>query len=177
MSPKTEQLQVRKFWSTWWIQFCSLKASGVGISVFCGRGKNRFGAADEIGVWEMTGDGLSEVTNPSALFLGLAERVGGRHGCVCGLRGESPATGGDSGFDGSRSVWFATAGCCRLGWQSPSADLGGFWETRCGVIFSQQDVYLNVAGGLRIAEPAADLAVAAALLSAAEDTPLPLDLV
>lgn len=132
--------------------------------------KNRFGATDEIGVFEMTDRGLMEVPNPSALFL--AERRGNISGSAvfAGMEGTrpvlvevqallSPAAGGSP----RRQV---------VGWDSGRlAMLLAVLETRCGLSLGQNDVYLNIAGGLRISEPAADLAVAAALISAAADRP------
>ncbi len=132
--------------------------------------KNRYGATDEIGVFEMTDRGLMEVANPSALFL--AERRGNVSGSAvfAGVEGTrpvlvevqcllSPSAGGSP----RRQV---------VGWDSGRlAMLLAVLETRCGMGVGQNDVYLNVAGGLRIAEPAADLAVAAALISAATDRP------
>ncbi|SDH26256.1 DNA repair protein RadA [Roseospirillum parvum] len=139
--------------------------------------KNRFGATDEIGVFEMTDRGLSQVANPSALFL--AERRGNVSGaCVfAGIEGTRPmlveiqalvaAPGG--GGTPRRAV---------VGWdQSRLAMLLAVLEARCGIALGGRDVYLNVAGGLRISEPAADLAVAAALLSSAADQPMPADTV
>ncbi|NNF25104.1 MAG: DNA repair protein RadA [Rhodobacteraceae bacterium] len=138
--------------------------------------KNRFGPADEIGVFEMTGGGLAEVANPSALFLGD--------------RGE-PAPGSVvfAGIEGTRPVLCEIQALVAptphsqprrsvVGWDGGRlAMILAVLESRCGVPFAGLDVYLNVAGGLRISEPAADLAVAAALLSAREDTSLPLDTV
>ena len=132
--------------------------------------KNRFGATDEIGVFEMTEVGLVEVSNPSALFL--AERRGNISGSAvfAGVEGTrpvlvevqallSPSNGGSP----RRSV---------VGWdQGRLSMLLAVLESRCGMNLGQNDVYLNIAGGLRIAEPAADLAVAAALVSAATDRP------
>ncbi len=132
--------------------------------------KNRFGATDEIGVFEMTERGLMEVPNPSALFL--AERRGNVSGSAvfAGLEGTrpvlvevqallSPSTGGSP----RRQV---------VGWDAGRLNmLLAVLETRCGMSLGQNDVYLNVAGGLRVTEPAADLAVAAALASAATDRP------
>lgn len=132
--------------------------------------KNRFGATDEIGVFEMTEQGLGEVANPSALFL--AERRGNIAGSAvfAGLEGTrpvlmeiqallSPNPGGSS----RRSV---------VGWDSGRLGmLLAVLESRGGLRLAQQDVYLNVAGGLRITEPAADLAVAAAIASAAAGQP------
>jgi DNA repair protein RadA/Sms len=132
--------------------------------------KNRFGATDEIGVFEMTETGLAEVANPSALFL--AERRGNISGSAvfAGLEGSRPVLveiqcllAPNPGGAGRRSV---------IGWDSGRlAMLLAVLETRCGLRLSASDVYLNVAGGLRISEPAADLAVAAALASAASDQP------
>ncbi|MCO6419325.1 DNA repair protein RadA [Siccirubricoccus sp. KC 17139] len=132
--------------------------------------KNRFGATDEIGVFEMTEQGLVEVPNPSALFL--AERRGNVAGSAvfAGIEGTrpvlvevqallSPSAGGSP----RRQV---------VGWDSGRlAMLMAVLEARCGMTLGMNDVYLNIAGGLRIAEPAADLAVAAALVSAATDRP------
>jgi DNA repair protein RadA/Sms len=132
--------------------------------------KNRFGATDEIGVFEMTDRGLAEVANPSALFL--AERRGNIAGSAvfAGLEGTRPVlveiqallAPNPSGSP-RRSV---------VGWDAARlAMLLAVLETRCGLRLGASDVYLNIAGGLRIAEPAADLAVAAALLSAAAGRP------
>ncbi|MCZ8123898.1 MAG: DNA repair protein RadA [Magnetospirillum sp.] len=138
--------------------------------------KNRFGPTDEIGVFEMTDRGLSEVPNPSALFL--AER-----------RGEVSGAAVFAGMEGTRPVLveiqalvaptsYGTPRRAVVGWDSGRlAMVLAVLETRCGLAFGGADVYLNVAGGLRIAEPAADLAVAAALVSALTDTPVPHDTV
>ena len=132
--------------------------------------KNRFGATDEIGVFEMGEGGLSEVANPSALFL--AERRGNISGSAvfAGVEGTRPVLvevqcllSANPGGSPRRSV---------IGWDSGRLSmLLAVLETRCGLKLGATDVYLNVAGGLRIGEPAADLAVAAALASAATDTP------
>jgi DNA repair protein RadA/Sms len=132
--------------------------------------KNRFGATDEIGVFEMTDLGLAEVANPSALFL--AERRGNVAGSAvfAGLEGTRPVLlevqallAPNSGGSPRRSV---------VGWDGGRLSmLLAVLETRCGMRLSGSDVFLNVAGGLRITEPAADLAVAAALASAATNAP------
>jgi DNA repair protein RadA/Sms len=132
--------------------------------------KNRYGATDEIGVFEMTEQGLVEVPNPSALFL--AERRGNVSGSAvfAGIEGTrpvlvevqcllSPSAGGQP----RRQV---------VGWDSGRLSmLLAVLEARCGMTLGMNDVYLNIAGGLRVTEPAADLAVAAALVSAATDRP------
>jgi DNA repair protein RadA/Sms len=132
--------------------------------------KNRFGATDEIGVFEMTGGGLAEVANPSALFL--AER----HGNVAG-------SAVFAGLEGSRPVLMEVqallsangAGSARrsvIGWDAGRLSmLLAVLDARCGLKLGAQDVYLNIAGGLKVNEPAADLAVAAALISAAGGAP------
>ncbi len=138
--------------------------------------KNRFGPADEIGVFEMTGRGLEEVTNPSALFL--SERGQPSAGSVV-----------FAGIEGTRPVLVELQALVAptphaqprrtvVGWDGGRlAMILAVLEARCGIPFTGLDVYLNVAGGLKISEPAADLAVAAALLSAREDAALPADTV
>ena len=136
--------------------------------------KNRFGPAGEIGVFEMTGGGLAEVANPSALFLSE--------------RGEAvPGAAVFAGIEGTRPVLTeiqALVAPSTLA--SPRRTVVGLdagrvstilavLEARCAIPFAGLDVFLNVAGGMRVTEPAADLAIAAALLSAREDHPLPGD--
>ncbi|MGH7024062.1 MAG: magnesium chelatase domain-containing protein, partial [Caulobacteraceae bacterium] len=138
--------------------------------------KNRFGATDEIGVFEMCDQGLAEVRNPSALFLGEGgERAAG--------------TAVFAGVEGSRPVLvefqalvapsvFGSPRRAVVGWDSGRlAMILAVLEARCGLGFATRDVYLNVAGGLRITEPAADLAAAAALASSALEMALPQDCV
>ena len=134
--------------------------------------KNRFGPADEIGVFEMTGGGLAEVANPSALFL--SERGAPAPGSVvfAGIEGTRPLlveiqalVAPTPHSQPRRAV---------VGWDAARlAMILAVLEARCGIPFAGLDVYLNVAGGLKVNEPAADLAVAAALLSAREDAALP----
>ncbi len=126
--------------------------------------KNRFGATDEIGVFEMVGSGLREVANPSELFLGERDAHAPGTAVFAGMEGTRPilveiqALVAPSGLGQPRRAV--------VGWeQSRLAMLIAVLEARCGVSFSHHDVYLNVAGGLRIVEPAADLAAAAALLA------------
>jgi DNA repair protein RadA/Sms len=138
--------------------------------------KNRFGPTDEIGVFEMSDRGLTDVANPSALFL--AERRGAVSGaCVfAGVEGTRPLLVEIQALVAPSS--FATPRHAVVGWDSGRlAMVIAVLEARCGVSVGPNDVYLNVAGGLRIAEPAADLAVAAALLSSLADTPVPSDMV
>ena len=142
--------------------------------------KNRFGPTDEIGVFEMTGLGLREVANPSELFL--SERGSGR---TLG----SPGTAVFAGVEGTRPLLveiqalvaptsLGTPRRAVVGWDSSRLSMVlAVLQTHCGVNLGGHDVYLNVAGGLRIVEPAADLAAAAALVSSLTNAPLPADAV
>ena len=135
--------------------------------------KNRFGAVDEIGVFAMEGHGLDEVSNPSSLFLsGREEPIAGAS-VFPALEGTRPVLVEiqalivrlQSGATPRRAV---------VGWDSSRlAMLLAVLESRCGLSFSTAEVYLNVAGGYRLSDPAADLAVAAALVSALADKSLP----
>ncbi|GIK97201.1 MAG: DNA repair protein RadA [Alphaproteobacteria bacterium] len=134
--------------------------------------KNRFGPTDEIGVFEMTERGLVEVPNPSALFL--AERRGNVTGSVVfpGIEGTRPVL-----VEIQALLSPSPPGTPRravVGWDSGRlAMVLAVLEARCGLALTGYDVYLNVAGGLRIGEPAADLAVAAALVSSRSNVPVP----
>ncbi|GAD58435.1 LOW QUALITY PROTEIN: DNA repair protein RadA [Brevundimonas abyssalis TAR-001] len=134
--------------------------------------KNRFGATDEIGVFEMTDAGLSEVSNPSALFLGEGgERAAGA-AVFAGIEGSRPVLVEFQALVAPSA--YGTPRRAVVGWDSGRlAMLLAVLEARCGIGFGDRDVYLNVAGGLRVSEPAADLAAAAALISSAVDVPLP----
>ncbi len=130
--------------------------------------KNRFGAADEIGVFEMTGGGLSEVSNPSALFLGDRD-TGASGACVfAGLEGTRPVLVEIQALVAPSPLGTPRRAVVGLD-QSRLSMILAVLEARCGVSLSGFDVYLSAAGGLRVSEPAADLAAAAALLSALYD--------
>ena len=138
--------------------------------------KNRFGPADEIGVFEMTGAGLAEVTNPSALFLSNRGQPAPGSAVFAGIEGTRPVLTEVQALVAPsplgtprRTVVGVDAG--RL------STILAVLEARCGIPFAGLDVFLNVAGGMRVSEPAADLAIAAALLSAREDVALPPDMV
>lgn len=138
--------------------------------------KNRFGPTDEIGVFEMTGLGLRQVHNPSELFL--SQRDLG-----------TPGTAVFAGMEGTRALLvemqalvaptsLGTPRRAVVGWDPSRLSMVlAVLEAHCGVKLSGHDVYLNVAGGLRINEPAADLAAAAALVSSLTNAPLPPDAV
>ncbi|MCL4129625.1 UNVERIFIED_CONTAM: hypothetical protein GTU68_052277 [Idotea baltica] len=138
--------------------------------------KNRYGPADEIGVFEMTGMGLQQVTNPSALFLGERDNPAAGSIVFAGIEGSRPLLVEIQALVAQSSL--ATPRRAVVGWDSARLSMIlAVLESRCGISFAGLDVYLNIAGGLRISEPAADLAVAAALISARQDRALPKDTV
>jgi DNA repair protein RadA/Sms len=138
--------------------------------------KNRFGATDEIGVFEMGEAGLAEVRNPSALFLGDGGQRAAGAAVFAGMEGSRPVLVEVQALV-APSV-YGTPRRAVVGWDSGRlAMVMAVLEARCGLGFATRDVYLNVAGGLRISEPAADLAAAAALASSALDAALPQDCV
>ncbi len=137
--------------------------------------KNRFGPTDEIGVFEMSDRGLSDVANPSALFL--AERRGHVSGaCVfAGIEGTRPVLVEIQALVSPSSLGNPRRAV--VGWDNNRlAMVLAVLEARCGVNIGANDVYLNVAGGLRISEPAADLAVAAAVVSSLANEQVPPDM-
>ena len=139
--------------------------------------KNRFGGTDEIGVFAMAEEGLTEVGNPSALFLtDRAEQVTGAV-VFPALEGTRPVLVEIQALTVRLSSG-ATPRRAVVGWDSGRlAMILAVLESRCGLSFSTAEVYLNIAGGYRISDPAADLAVAAALVSALTEKPLPTDAV
>jgi DNA repair protein RadA/Sms len=138
--------------------------------------KNRFGPTDEIGVFEMASQGLVEVENPSALFLSERSDTVPGSAVLAGLEGSRPVLVEIQALVAPTA--YATPRRAVVGWDSNRlAMLLAVLESRCGVMMSGQDVYLNVSGGLRITEPAADLAVAVALISALSGDPVPKDTV
>lgn len=139
--------------------------------------KNRFGSVDEIGVFKMTEQGLIPVENPSALFLGDRDGNHASGSAVTAL------------LEGSRPMLLEVqALAAKAGFGTPQRVATGFdgrrlalllavLDKRAGLSFAQLDVFLNVVGGVRVQEPAGDLAVAAALASSVYDKPLPRDAV
>jgi DNA repair protein RadA/Sms len=135
--------------------------------------KNRFGPVDEIGVFAMAGRGLEEVANPSMLFLSGREEPVAGSAVFPAIEGTRPVLVEVQALI-VRIASGATPRRAVVGWDSGRlAMLLAVLEARCGLSFSTCEVYLNVAGGYRLADPAADLAVAAALVSALADRPLP----
>ncbi|MGI8704286.1 MAG: DNA repair protein RadA [Sphingomicrobium sp.] len=135
--------------------------------------KNRFGGTDEIGVFAMEGVGLTEVPNPSALFLTRrGEPVSGTS-VFPALEGSRPVLVEIQALT-VRLASGATPRRAAVGWDSGRlAMILAVLEARCGMSFASAEVYLNVAGGYRLSDPAADLAVAAALVSALSERPVP----
>ncbi len=138
--------------------------------------KNRFGSTNEVGMFEMTGQGLVEIPNPSeALLAGREANVSG--GCAVCI------------MEGSRAILAEIqALVCTTVFQTPRRTANGLdynrlylllavLEKRLGLRFSSCDAYLNVVGGLRLEEPAADLSAALALISGIKDIPIPHDLI
>ncbi len=137
--------------------------------------KNRFGGTDEIGVFAMVEAGLAEVSNPSALFL--TQRDEGVTGTTVfpALEGTRPVLVEIQALV-VRLASGATPRRAVVGWDSGRlAMILAVLEARCGLSFSSSEVYLNIAGGYRVQDPAADLAVAAALISALSERPVPID--
>ena len=139
--------------------------------------KNRFGGTDEIGVFAMAEEGLAEVKNPSSLFLTQRDAPVAGSVVFPALEGTRPVMVEvqalvvrlQSGATPRRAV---------VGWDSGRmAMILAVLEARCGMSFSNAEVYLNIAGGLRVSDPAADVAVAAALVSALVEKPVPLEAV
>jgi DNA repair protein RadA/Sms len=138
--------------------------------------KNRFGPTDEIGVFEMTGLGLAEVANPSALFLAGRDMSAPGAAVFAGMEGTRPVLVEIQALVAPTSL--GTPRRAVVGWDpSRLAMVLAVLDTHGGLRLSGHDVYLNVAGGLRVQEPAADLAVAAALVSSLTGAVLPADAV
>lgn len=136
--------------------------------------KNRFGAAHEIGVFEMTGAGLREVSNPSELFLSEAGEPVSGAAVFAGIEGTRPVLVEIQALVSPSSL--AAPRRAVVGWDSSRLSmLLAVLDARCGLDFGRHDVFLNIAGGMRVSEPAADLAAAAALISSLFDRPLPGD--
>ena len=138
--------------------------------------KNRFGPTDEIGVFEMSDKGLREVSNPSELFLGERNAKSPGAAVFAGMEGTRPVLVEVQALVAPTSL--GTPRRAVVGWDSARLSMIlAVLEAHCGVRLGQHDVYLNVAGGYRIAEPAADLAVASALVSSLAGLALPPDCV
>src|SRR5215218_2635405 len=139
--------------------------------------KNRFGGTDEIGVFAMEREGLTEVPNPSVLFLTQrGEPVSGTS-IFPALEGSRPVLVEIQALT-VRLASGATPRRSAVGWDNGRlAMILAVLEARCGMSFGTAEVYLNVAGGYRLSDPGADLAVAAALVSALSERPVPAEAV
>jgi DNA repair protein RadA/Sms len=137
--------------------------------------KNRFGGTDEIGVFAMGEDGLGEITNPSSLFLtARGDAVTGTT-VFPALEGTRPVLVEVQALT-VRLASGATPRRAVVGWDAGRlAMILAVLEARCGMSLSSAEVYLNIAGGYRLSDPAADLAVAAALISSWAEKPVPVD--
>ncbi len=138
--------------------------------------KNRFGATDEIGVFAMSDTGLEEVTNPSALFLHAREKPVSGAAVFAGMEGTRPLLIEIQALVSPSTM--STPRRATVGYDSARLSMIlAVLETRAGMRFADKEVFLNVAGGLKITEPAADVAVAMALISALLDKPLSTQLI
>lgn len=137
--------------------------------------KNRFGSTSELAVFEMTGTGLREVTNPSEMLIPMHEE---------GLSGVAVA----AMLDGTRPFLIEVqALVASAAYGTPQRSATGFdgrrlnmllavLERRAGFKLAQKDVFINMAGGLKVTDPACDMSVIAAVLSSTFDTPIPSDI-
>lgn len=138
--------------------------------------KNRFGPTDEIGVFEMTGTGLAEVANPSSLFLTAHGETSAGAAVFAGMEGTRPLLVEIQALVAPTAL--GTPRRAVVGWESSRlAMVVAVLEAHAGLRLGQHDIYLTIAGGLRVGEPAADLAAAAALVSSLSGQPLPPDAV
>ena len=134
--------------------------------------KNRYGATDEIGVFSMGDQGLAEVKNPSALFLANHQQDVSGTAIFAGVEGTRPLLLEIQAL--VAPSYLASPRRTAVGWDNNRlAMILAVLESRCGLSCANRDIYLNVAGGLKISEPAADLAVAAAIISALKNQPMP----
>ncbi len=133
--------------------------------------KNRFGANNEIGVFEMLNNGLREIANPSAIFLADRQKNISGSAIFSGLEGTRPILVEIQALVTHSSL--ATPRRIIVGWDiSRLSMLCAVLEARCKIHLSNMDIFLNIAGGIRLFEPAADLAVAAAIISSVKNIPL-----
>ncbi|MEO0347770.1 MAG: DNA repair protein RadA [Pseudomonadota bacterium] len=134
--------------------------------------KNRFGAVNEIGIFAMSSQGLEQVTNPSELFINQAPANMSGNVVFAGIEGTRPILVEIQALVSPSNM--ANPRRAVVGWDSNRLSMiTAVLGARCNTSFADKDIYLNVAGGMKINEPAADLAVAAALISAISEKPLP----
>lgn len=134
--------------------------------------KNRFGPTDEIGIFEMHQYGLAPASEPSALFLSSEGDDTTGAAVFAAMEGSRPVLAEVQALVGPAA--YGTPRRAVVGWDTNRlAMLIAVMETRCGIQIGPRDIYLSVAGGYRVTEPAGDLAAAAALMSSIGDSPLP----
>jgi DNA repair protein RadA/Sms len=133
--------------------------------------KNRFGSVDEIGVFRMDAQGLQPVTNPSALFMGDRTQTSSGSALTAPLEGTRPLLVEIQGL--AAKAGFGTPQRVTTGYDPRRlALLLAVLEKRAGLVLVGEDVYVNIAGGMSLDEPAADLAVIAALASSVRNRPI-----
>ncbi len=137
--------------------------------------KNRFGSTREIGIYEMKGEGLIPVENPSE-WLVPADHVQKTSGSAIALVAEGFRPFLIETQALASTAVYGTAQRSTTGYDIRRLHLMlAVLEKRCGFYFGQQDVFLNIAGGLKVTEPAIDLSVAVALVSSLQNIPIPRD--
>lgn len=138
--------------------------------------KNRFGSTNEIGVFEMESSGLKEVTSPSQVFL--AERPKGASGSivVCAMEGTRPILAEIQALVSRGNFGFAQRKAEGIDYNRLSL-LTAVLEKRLGLNLGTEDIFINVAGGLKLEDPACDLGIIAAIASSFKNKPIPMDLV
>ena len=137
--------------------------------------KNRFGPTNEIGLFEMTGQGLFEVTEPSKLFLNPHQEPSAGSVVICSLEGTRPILVELQALVSPGTIGMARRTCNGVD-PNRAALLIAVLEKRLGLYLQDKDIYLNVVGGLKLDEPAVDLGIILALYSSLKDSPLPPDL-
>jgi DNA repair protein RadA/Sms len=137
--------------------------------------KNRFGPTNEIGLFEMTGNGLVEVTEPSKLFLNPHQEPYAGSVVVCSLEGTRPILVEIQALVSPGTIGMARRTCNGVE-PNRAALLIAVLEKRLGLYLQDKDIYLNVVGGLKLDEPAVDLGIILAIYSSLKDFPLPFDL-
>ena len=161
----------QKYSNTWSIRFYSLKGTGIILTAFLRTLKNRFGSTAELGIYEMTDEGMQEVNNPSEILITQKEEQLSGSAIAASIEGQRPLL-----IEVQALVTTSVYG-------TPQRTVSGFdlrrlqlllavLEKRGGFHFGVKDVFLNIAGGLKVEDPSIDLAVLCALLSSFEDVPI-----
>lgn len=161
-----------KYWSILWIRYCIFEGEKNNTFRVLRATKNRFGSTNEIGIFEMNEQGMQDVRNPSEIFMSQRSQPVPGTAILCSLEGTRPvmveiqALTGTSSFGNPRRVGSGVD-------YSRMVTLLAVLEKRLGYSLYNQDVYINIAGGLRVEEPALDLPVLAAVASGYQNIPLP----